>query len=44
VNPYLRIPVDGETAKRARAFLATKLPEEKYEESLIDLFADWLGL
>lgn len=44
VNPYLRIPVDGTTATRVRALLATKLPEEDYEVSLLDLFADWLGL
>jgi hypothetical protein len=44
VNPYLRIPVDGETAERARALLAAKLPEEEYQVSLLDVFADWLGL
>lgn len=44
VNPYLRIPVDGETAKQARTLLAAKLPEEEYPESLLDLLADWLGL
>ncbi|MFH0806225.1 MAG: hypothetical protein V1885_00640 [Candidatus Brennerbacteria bacterium] len=44
VNPYLRIPADRETAKRARALLAERLPEEEYQESLLDIFADWLGL
>ena len=44
VNPYVRIPVDEGTAEQARALLAVKLPEEEYEASLIDLFADWLGL
>ncbi len=44
VNPYLRIPLDGETAQRARELLSEKLPEEEYQESLLDVFADWLGL
>lgn len=44
VNPYVRIPVDSETAKRAYVLLAAKLPEEEYQASLLDVFADWLGL
>ncbi|MDP3975276.1 MAG: hypothetical protein Q8P88_03280 [Candidatus Jorgensenbacteria bacterium] len=43
VNPYLHIPLDGETAERARALLGEKIPEEEYKESLLDIFADWLG-
>lgn len=44
VNPYLRIPVDRTTGARARTLLVTKLPEEEYQESLLDVFTDWLGL
>jgi len=43
MNPYVRIPIDGMTAKRAQEFLAERLPEEEYQQSFIDLFADWLG-
>lgn len=44
VNPHLHIPLDRETAARAQVFLGTKIPEEEYKESLLDIFADWLGL
>lgn len=44
VNPYLRIPADANTAARAKALLAAKLPEEEYQMSFLDLFADWFGL
>lgn len=43
LNPYVRLPADAGTVGKARAFLAQKLPEEEYRESLLDLFAEWIG-
>jgi hypothetical protein len=43
LNPYLKLPADSKTAARAKEFLAQKLPEFNYEESLVDIFSDLLG-
>ncbi len=42
-NPYLKLPVDGKTAALAQKMLSEKLPVIDHQESLIDIFADWLG-
>ena len=44
VNPYVRIPVDSKTGERAVAFLKNRIPEAKYDASIMDLVSDWLGL
>lgn len=42
INPYVKIPVDSKTAKRAKEILMDHLPEIEYRESLIDIFSDLL--
>jgi hypothetical protein len=42
-NPILKIPIDSKLAVGARDLLLRKLPELEYEESIIDIFSDWLG-
>ena len=42
-NPYVKIPIDAKTAAEAQTFLGEKLPAIEHKESIIDVFADWLG-
>lgn len=42
-NPYVRIPVDSQTAEKIRIFLVQKLPEEEYKDSILDILVDFLG-
>jgi len=42
-NSYVRIPADTAMSEKARGILSEKLPEEEYEESLVDILADRLG-
>lgn len=44
VAPFIKIPVDARAAAQMRELLTTKLPEAEYQESLLDLIAEWLGL
>jgi hypothetical protein len=43
MNPFVHIPIDGRLAVQARAMLAERLPEFEFEETLLDMLADWLG-
>jgi hypothetical protein len=43
MNPFVHIPIDGHLAVQARAALAERLPEFEFEETLLDMLADWLG-
>ena len=42
-NPIIKIPIDSKLAIEVRDLLLQKLPELEYEESIIDIFSDWLG-
>lgn len=44
VNPYLKIPIDDKTGERVVEVLRNRVSEVEYEESIIDLVSDWLGL
>lgn len=44
VNPYLRLPADAKSARDARLLLRAALPEVEYQESLIDILSEWVGL
>jgi len=44
LNPLLKIAVDEKTAEAAKRKLLEKLPEmSEDQESLLDIFTDWLG-
>jgi hypothetical protein len=42
-NPFMRIPIDGQTAEKAKVFLAEKLPEVEDQSTLLDVLIDFLG-
>ncbi|MDI6821215.1 MAG: hypothetical protein QMD65_03535 [Patescibacteria group bacterium] len=42
-NPYVKIPIDSKLAEEVKSVLLEKLPEVEYQESLIEIFSDWLG-
>jgi len=42
-NPFIKVLLDSRTAEKARIFLVQKLPEVKYETSLLDVLIDFLG-
>ncbi len=43
VAPFVKIPVDAHAAVQVRELLVAKLPEVEYQESLLDVIAEWLG-
>lgn len=43
VSPFLRIPIDSKLAAEAEQLLGEKLPQTEYQESLVDVFAEWFG-
>ena len=43
INPFLKLPIDAESAKEAERILQNHLPQIEYEESLIDIISGWLG-
>jgi len=42
INPYLKILFDRNLKEELKSILAVKLPEIQYEDSLIDIFFEWL--
>lgn len=44
INPFVRIPIDAKLAERVKVILRKKLPEEEYDESIIDIISDYFGL
>lgn len=42
-NPFVKIPIDSQTAEKARIFLVQKLPEVEYKDSFLDVLTDFLG-
>lgn len=42
--PFTHIPIDSGLAVKAREFVGEKLPEQEYEESLVDTLANLFGL
>ncbi len=42
-NPFVKMPIDSKNAPKARVILTSYLEETEYNESLIDILADWLG-
>ncbi len=43
MNPFVHIPIDSTLALEAKKMLKAKLPEVEHKESLVDVFAEWLG-
>ena len=43
LNPYVKVPIDSVLAGKAKNVLAGKLPAVEYEESLIEIVAEWFG-
>lgn len=42
-NPFVKIPIDSQTAEKVRIFLVQKLPEVEYKDSFLDILTDFLG-
>lgn len=42
-NPLVRIPIDSQTAEKARIFLVQKLAEVEHKDSFLDILIDFLG-
>lgn len=43
INPFVHVPIDSKLGEKVRALLLEKLPQEEHQESLVDLFSEWLG-
>lgn len=43
VSPYVRVPLDAALARKVEKVLGDNLSKIEYEESLMDVFAEWLG-
>jgi hypothetical protein len=43
IMPLIDLPLDGADLVAVKTFLARHLKQEKHEESVINLLADWLG-
>ena len=44
ISPFAHLPIDSGLAVKAREFVAEKIPEQEYEESLVDMLASLFGL
>ena len=42
-NPIIKIPIDSRTAKGVLEILRGRVKEVDHEETLMELFSDWLG-